>query len=297
MSDQALLTTPRPCAPPPPLLRPGRFLAGLLALLMTGLAVWMLWDLTLRKTTKYPCEHAFHHGIDSPVLAVELASDGPDLGTALSPACRDQLAYVPMQDQPQLQTMLQSRARTAIRRDTDADCFFIPLYTSFVWSFGALFSKRVSSRAVILLGIVMIATAGADYAENFAMFRALREGPSDWIAQQICWPSRFKWALLGLSLLLTAWILSRSANPIYCIATKRLFAIGYLLSGALILVGLGLPTLIGLGMKCFSLLLIFQIFALLGPFVAGWLPPTLPKYEDDFCERKRQRKVDLAVHP
>ena len=58
-------------------------------------------------------------------------------------------------------------------------------HTLFIWSFAALFSERARSRGAILMGIVMIATAAADYTENVGMFRALRMGPSDWISLQM----------------------------------------------------------------------------------------------------------------
>jgi hypothetical protein len=291
-----VVSKPALCSPPPPLRTAQRRFTGVLALVMTVLGLWMLWDLTLRQKTKYPCEHAFHHGIDSPVLAVELASNAHELRTALEPACRAELSLVSSECQAATLSKLQLQARSAIRRDTVADCFFIPLYALFVWAFGVLFARPENSRIPILLGVLMIATAAADYAENFGMFRALRMGSSDWIAQQICWPSRCKWALLGIALLVTAWILCRSDNPIYTVATRRLFAIGYIVSGALILVGLLHPGVIGVAMTLFSLIVLLQIIALLGPFVSGWIPPTVPKYEEDFCERKKQEKVDLAVH-
>jgi hypothetical protein len=285
MNHQA--QTPSACAPPPAIRTRLRLLAGLLALFMSALGLWMSWDLR-----KYPCEHAFHHGIDSPVLAVELASNGSDLRTAISPPCLDR---------PNLpRTDAQAQARSTLRRDTYADCFFIPLYASFVWILGGLFAVRADGSCMKirhLLAGVVIATSVADYLEDRAIFRALSLDSSDWVAQQICWPSRFKWAMLGIALLLTTVILLRSGNPIYCLATRRLFAIAYAASGAMILGGLWLPVLIGLAMKLFAVIVLLHIFALLGPYVAGWIPTTPPVYEDNFCERKKKAKVDVAVHP
>ncbi len=272
------------CFVPPPIKTPGRLVAGVLALLLTALGSWMLWNLAYRQATKYPCEHAFHDGIDSPILALELASNAGELKSVINPECAEPL---------------QHQAQRAIQRDTDADCFLIPLYTLFIWSFGRLFAVREDgARQGIrhLLGGIMILTAGADYTENFGIFRALKTQPSDWVAKQISWPSRTKWVLLGIGLLLVTRILLRSGNKIYSIAARRLFGIGYFLCAATIISAVWRPSLLGLGLELFSVLVVFQIVALLGPYVAGWIPPTLPKYEDNFCERKKHREVDFAVH-
>jgi hypothetical protein len=279
MNDQVPSAPLSACEPPPPTRTRARFVTGVLALLFSLLGLWMFLDLR-----HYPCEHAFHHGIDSPVLAAELASNANELTTAISPACPAEA---------------QNRAKSVLLRNTVADCFFIPLYALFIWSFGALFSIRADGSRLSLsraLAAIMIITALADYVEDIGIFRSLAVGPSDAIAQLTCWPSRFKWILLGVALLLTAVILLRSENPIYSLATRRLFSIAYIASGALLIAGVGLPVLIGLALGLFSLVVLLQIFALLGPYVAGWIPADDPTYEDDFCERKKTKKADLAVH-
>jgi hypothetical protein len=267
------------CEPPPVTRTRARLATGVFALLLSLLGLWMLLDLQ-----RYPCEHAFHHGIDSPVLAVELASNANELKTAISPAC-------PVE--------AQKLAISVLRRNTVGDCFFIPLYALFVWSFGSLFSLRADGSRMSLsrvLAAILILTALADYVEDIGIFRSLALGPADAIAQFTCWPSRGKWILLGAALVLTAVILVRSENPIYSLATRRLFSIAYIVSGALLIAGVWLPVLIGLAMGLFSLIVLFQVFALLGPYVAGWIPADTPIYEDDFCERKKIKKADLAVH-
>ena len=274
------------CEPPLPVRTRTRLATGILALLLSLLGLWMWFDLR-----SYPCEYAFHHGIDSPVLAVELASNANELKTAISPTCANKPDLSPAEAQKQ--------ARSVLFRDTVADCFFIPLYALFVWSFGSLFSIRADGSRLSLsrvLAAIMIITALADYVENIGIFRSLVVGPSDAIAQLTCWPSRSKWILLGVALLLTAVILLRSENPIYSLATRRLFSIAYIASGALLIAGVWLPVLIGLALVLFSLIVLFQIVALLGPYVAGWIPADTPTYEDDFCERKKAKKADLAVH-
>jgi len=144
--------------------------------------------------------------------------------------------------------------------------------------------------------VVVPLTALADYVEDLGIFRALADGISDTIAQQISWPSRFKWTVLGLALLITAITLILSANALYSIATRRLFSIGYMASGGLIIAGVWRPPLIELGMKMFSMIVLFQIIGLLGPYVSRWLKPHPPTYEEDFCERKKAAHVDVAVH-
>ena len=272
------------CDSPPPSLSRARLAAGLLAVAMTVLGFLMTVDLN----SKYKCEHDFHHGIDSPVLSVELASNATELKKAVNPECKNV---------PDPSTKAEE-AKAVLVRNTVADCFFIPLYTLFVWCFGYLFAVRADGSQMWhrhpLTGLT-IATAAADYLENIGIFRALGGGISDQVAQWTCWPSRVKWTLLGLALLLTFVILLRSENPIYSLATRRLLAIGYLASGILLVVGPWFPVFIGLAVSIFALLVLLQALALLGPYVSDWIPADQPKYENDFCER-RQREHLIAVH-
>ena len=286
MNDNVAPPPSSACEPPPPIRTRARLATGILALLLSLLGLWMSFDLQ-----GYPCEHAFHHGIDSPVLAVELASNADEVKTVISPACVNRPDLSP--------AVAQEQARSVLFRHTVADCFFIPLYTLFIWSFGSLFAIRADGSRMSLrhlLAGIMIVTAVADYIENISIFRSLGVGPSDAIAQLTCWPSRSKWILLGVALLLTAVILLRSENPMYSLATRRLFAIAYFVSGALLIAGVWLPVLIGLAMTLFALIVLLQIFALVGPYAASWIPADAPTYEDDFCDRKKEKKADLAVH-
>jgi len=274
------------CGPPPPIRTRARLAAGLLALSMSLLGLWMSIDLR-----RYGCEHAFHHDIDSPVLAVELASNAAELKSAIEPTCSDQ---------PEASRLAaQHQAKSALLRNTVADCFFIPLYTLFVWSFGSLFAVRaggVRMRLRHMLAGVTIGTALADYVENVGIFRSLGLEPSDVLAQLTCWPSRCKWTLLATALWLTAVILFRSEHQMYSLPTRRLFGVGYVVSGALLVAGLWRPVLIELALRLFAVIVVLQIFALLGPYVADWIPADSPTYEEDFCDRHKKQHVDLAVH-
>src|SRR5215469_9008042 len=285
MSYPDHIPTPSICETPPILTR-ARLWTGILAVLMSSLGLWMSIDLN-----RYPCEHDFHHQIDSPVLAIELASTREEVEKVLNPVC----ATHPDLSGPKAQ----QRAHSALLRDTIADCFFIPLYTLFIWSFGSLFAVDKAKPLLTLrraLTLATIATATAAYVENTGIFRLLHLGPSDMLAQFTSWPSRLKWTMLAFSLLLTAVILVLSQNRMYSLATRRLLAIGYIAIGTLLAVGLWRPAIIGLAMKMFALIVLLQIVALLGPYFTPSFPPDTPTYEDDFCEQKNREKIDLAVH-
>jgi hypothetical protein len=257
MSAQPPLPAVRPCAPVPPIRSRSRLLAAVLAALLAALGLVMSCGLR-----KYTFEHKFHHDIDSPVLAVELASNAEELGAVLDPPSPDEK-----------QTKVQTRA--VLYTNTCEDCFFILLYTSFLWCFRALFAVRVDGSRMglrpVLAGVV-IATALADYAENFGIFKALDAAQlSDSLAPRTCWPSRCKWTLFGTALL-AAIILLRSGSPIYSLATRRLLAIGYAITGGLMIAGVWYPALIGPGVKAFGLIVLINLAALLGPYASEWTP-------------------------
>jgi hypothetical protein len=273
-------TTANFCGPLPLIRSRARLLTGVVAALMAALGAVMSVGLG-----NYTFDHAFHHDIDSPILAVELASTSSELGKVLDP---------PATDEPKAK----EQARAVLRTNTYEDCALILLYTSFLWSFGTLFAVRGEGSRTHLrvLAFVIIATGVSDYTENMGIFRALGARQlTDSLAQHICWPSRCKWSLLGITLLLTAVILLRSGNPIYSLATRRLLAIGYMMAAALVITGLWYPVLIELGMKVFGLIVLINAVALLGPYVSEWIPAITPVYVDDFCERKREGMTDVAV--
>jgi hypothetical protein len=295
MSQQAHVPTPLRCEPAPPIRTSARLRTAILAIMMSSLAAWMGYDLK-----RYPCEHAFHHEIDSPVLAIELASTRVEVETVLAPACAS-YSEIYSQEEQRAAAYIEARktAHSALLRDTIADCFFIPLYTLFIWSFGSLFAVDNPKPRVFLrraLALATIATAVFDYVENIGIFRSLALGPSDILAQWTTWPSRFKWTMFAVSLLLTFVILLRSQNPMYSLATRRLFALGYLVTGALLAMGVWRTALLGLGVQIYAFIVILQIIALLGPYIAPLFPPDAPAYEDDFCQRRKKENVILAVH-
>jgi hypothetical protein len=272
-------TTAYFCGPLPLIRSRARLLTGVLAALMAALGAVMSVGLG-----NYTFDHAFHHDIDSPILAVELASTSSELGTVLDPPATDEKA--------------KEQARAVLRTNTYEDCALILLYTSFLWSFRTLFAVRGEGSGTHLrvFAFVIIATGVSDYMENLGIFGALGARQlTDSLAQHICWPSRCKWSLLGITLLLTAVALFRSGNPIYSLATRRLLAIGYTMAAALVITGLWYPVLIGLGMKVFGLIVLINAVALLGPYVSEWIPAITPVYADDFCERKREGTTDVAV--
>ena len=323
MSTTPSQAVPGPCAPVPLIRSGARLLAGLLAVLMSVLAIEMAGGLS-----KYPLEHNFHHDIDSPILAVELASTADDLDKVLHRS-DSSLSVARLLSRPdelqrvleeigssssaaelasnsqEIDTVIKSffrkleTATSVLRTNTYEDCVFILLYTSFLWFFGVLFAVRSDASRMRLhfFSIVVIATALGDYAENLGIFKTLAAKTlTDSLALRTCWPSRCKWTLFGIALLLTANILLRSGNPIYSLATRRLFAIGYLVAGGLLLAGPWYPSLIELAITAFALLVLANIVALLGPYVSVWIPPTVPVYVADFCDRKKDaRAVAISV--
>lgn len=267
------------CVPVPLIRSRARLLAGVVAGLTVALAFVMLLGLR-----NYTFEHAFHHNIDSPILAAELASNSSELGTVLDPPATDE-------------TAAKVKARAVLRTNTYEDCLFILLYASSLWFFGALFVFRGEGGTKLrIFALVVVATALSDYAENLGIFRAL-DAPevTDSLAQHICWPSRCKWLLFGISLLFSAVILLGSRNPIYSLATRRLLGIGYTIAGGLLIAGPWYPVLIEQGLSAFGLIVLINIVALLGPYVSDWIPTTMPVYVDDFCDRKKRAMADVAV--
>jgi hypothetical protein len=234
----------------------------------------------------YSFEHDFYDGINSPILAVELASNSYDLASVLSPRN--------VSDEP----AAQAQAREVVRINTYEDCLFIVLYTSFLWCFGTLFAFRSPGIPANLRSfrIVLVATALCDYAENFGIFRAVSAAQlSDSLALRTCWPSRWKWSLLGIALLLTANILLHSRNPLYSLATRRLLALDCVLSGTLLITGVWNPPLVELGVNLFGSIVLINLVALLGPYLSDSIPPRVPHYVDDFCQRRKMGKVEVAV--
>jgi hypothetical protein len=147
----------------------------------------------LQLAHRYPFEHNFHDDIDSPVLAIELATNAKALEAVLG---TENPADVNPRTNPSI-------AVACLRTNTFKDFWFIPLYTLFLWQFAALFAiradgSRMAHRRTIAGLAVLIAVL--DCTENIGILRALGASRlSDFTAQAICWPSRGKWSLLRVS--------------------------------------------------------------------------------------------------
>jgi hypothetical protein len=82
---------------------------------------------------------------------------------------------------------------------------------------------------------------------------------------------------------------------LYSLATRRLLALDCVLSGALLIVGIWDPPLVELGVNLFGSTVLINLLALLGPYLSDWIPARVPHYVDDFCQRRKMGKVDVAV--
>jgi hypothetical protein len=240
---------------------------------------------------RYSLEHNFHDDIDSPVLAIELVPDANALAAVLG---TDKPASVDPAIRPSI-------AVTCLRANTYEDFFFILLYASFLWQFATLFAIRVDGTPMFhrstIAGLAVL-IAALDCGENIGILRALgASNLNDFPVQAIYWPSRGKWGLFGVALLLTGWILARSASSIYLLPTRRLLALAYGTAGVLMLIGLTMPHMIELATQMFALLVAINIVGLLGPYVEKHLlRRTIPVYVDDFCNNKAQKQTKVAVH-
>lgn len=272
--------------PAEPHLSSGRLATGLLAVAMA--VVGLLIGFQLKG--HYPFEHNFHDKIASPVLALELSTDTSDLNEVLH-------TETPGQANPDTDA---GKAVARLRTNTHQDFFFIPLYTSFLWAFAVLFAAGTHRRRhrIAIAGLVIL-VAAFDCAENVGILRALGASSiSDSIAQAICWPSRCKWGLFAVVLLVTGWILVRSSSLLYSLATRRLLALAYGAAGILMLIGLIKPHIIELATSVFALLTIINIVGLLGPYIERmFFQARPPVYVDDFCYRKARMQADVAVYP
>jgi hypothetical protein len=241
---------------------------------------------------KYSFPHNFHHDINSPILAIELSTDAKQLEAVLgttNPAGADPAGNAGI-------------AVASLRTNTYEDFGFIPMYTVFLWSFAVLFAIRADGSPTIhriTIAALALLIAASDCLENVGILRTLgATSLSDSMALATSWPSRGKWGLFAVALLLTGWILARSESPDYSLPTRRLLALAYGAAGILMSIGLAFPHLIELATNIFGLLVAVNIVGLLGPFFGGWfLRPNPPKYVDDFCTRKAQRQADVAIYP
>lgn len=307
------------CEPPPPLFSAGRLIAGLLALAMSVTAIVFAMQLARH----YFLPQDFQNGaIYRPVLAIELPASMGDIEKVLgiddnNPSkvgneCNDALrkANIAMPKNadefddalPDVQKFCKSaQAISALRSNTWEDFLFIALYVLFLWRFAKLFVICADGTQMLLGKLVALLALGAglaDCVENVGILRALgTDHLTDAMAEATRWPSVCKWVLIGTALLVTSAILLRSGSQLYSLATRRLLAIGYLVSGGLVVVGPLRPHFIESGTGLFSLLVVVNLAALLGPYIARLIPENVPEYVTDFCRRKKGGTSDVAIRP
>ncbi len=240
--------------------------AGVAALIT---ALWA--GLILGVVKQYPYPHIFHHDVDSPVIALEISRTPQDIDAVLHR--RDP-----------------GKGPVALRNMSIAnwlDLVFIPLYAFSVWSLARVFAPRAPVLTLTILGAALF-----DYIEDWQIGRAI--GGAD---PAIYIPSLVKWALLGLAFILLGGILLKSASLVYTLPTKRLLAMGYVASGALILMDVGLGDRIGyshieLAMAIFSLLVVANVVGLLGHYLA--IPGIKQTFLERFCD-DRKRATDGSM--
>jgi hypothetical protein len=269
-----------------------RLIVGLIGLAMSIAAIGFARQLA----SHYLLWQGFQDGIDRPVLAVELprsafyiqqvlgterpGSAEADCYEALNranfhpmPKTAADFAHAPTEVQGACKSAL---AISALQTNTLEDFVFIVLYVLFLWRFGELFAVRANGARIELgkvVGWVALATGVGDCLENFGILRALgAEQLTNGMADAIRWASSCKWALFGMALLLTSVILLRSASRLYSLATRRLLAVGYAISGALLLAGYWRRHSIESGTGLFALLVFINMVALLGPYAAKLAP-------------------------
>lgn len=252
---------------------PAAFTAGILALLAIVWALWMNVAFTAGPLA-YDFPHRFHHQIDSPILALELARDSGDVAAVLQ-----------TEDQTNADPIKVASAQKALRWNTAFDCVFIPLYTGYLLFFGLAYKSR--SRGLFVILILSIALF--DYIENACLFVTLWGGkPNEY------WPSVMKWALLASALSMLARVLV-SANPgPYSTPTRRLIALLFAAAGVFILLGVsvGPYAWLAFGTQLFAGTLVINAIGLFGPALA--IPGKQQVFVKDFCEK---RKLSRGVGP
>ncbi len=187
-----------------------RLASGLAALLTVCWALLMLCKLS------YPPPHVFHHHIDSPVLAIELASNVSEADAVLKK---------------------NSTAIETLHLNTTLDLVFIPLYAAYLVLAGRLFGARLA----VVLPLTIVA-AIADYFEDYFIYQSLKFAPP----QQFV-PSIIKWATLGIVFAVIGVAMLRTVTTIYPALVRKILGVAHLAAAALILVAAGFGRTIGYG--------------------------------------------------
>jgi hypothetical protein len=250
---------------------------GLAALLVTS---WLFLMMVLlpRGDEDNPFGHNFSADISSPVLALELSRTTDDVEKVLhrrgGPAA------------------IVERAIAALRRNTQLDLVFIPLYVGYLILLARLFTASPPGIPVSRLrNWVTVAAVGAgvfDYVEDWFMFSTL--GGAEPLEFE---PSVIKWLLLAVTLLLLGCCTVRSGAPVYSFATRALLGSAHVVAGILMLIGIVFASLIGyscleLGNTVLGVTVAVNVVGLLGPSVAQFFPGHDVAYVKDVCEKLRR---------
>ncbi len=242
-------------------------MGGLLAVLW---AIWMDIAFTVWPAP-YSFQHRFHHKIDSPILALEMARNSSDIDAVLQ-------RNDPGNPDPDKGT----KAIQALYLNTVLDCFFIPLYTGYLVLFGLAYHPGAFARSV-LIGLTA-ATGLTDYAENVLLFGVLGGR-----AIPVYIVSQAKWIWLALVLsVLASLLLSRHTGP-YSIATRRVLAFLHIGAALFVLLGITFAEYpwLALGAELFTFTVLINVIGLFGPVLA--LDPIRQVSVPDFCEKRRMK--------
>jgi hypothetical protein len=225
----------------------------------------IVWGIFMSKQSPYNFPHQFHHTIDSPILAMELARDSADVSA------------VTQRDNP--------AAKHSIKVNTILDCVFIPLYVGYLLFFALAYAPRSRLLAPLMVGVGVF-----DYLENTGMFISLAGG-----APRQYYPSAIKWTLLGLAVILIARLMVKADSGPYSMPTRRLLALVFGAAGGLMLLGISAShySWLALGSEIFAATFVVNAIGLLGPIVA--MEGEKLKFVEDFCEQKKVNPAIAAV--
>ena len=188
-----------------------RLVCGLAALLT------VCWALLMFKMLAYPLSSNFHHHIDSPILAIELASKQSEVDRVL-------------QDN--------SGAIATLRLNTKLDLVFIPLYAGYLFLAGRLFGVRLA----VILTLAIVAGL-ADCLEDYFIFQSLNlvAPPHQFV------PSLIKWIALGIAFAVVGVAMLRNVTPIYSSPILKTLGAAHLAAAVLMLAAAGFGQMIGWG--------------------------------------------------
>jgi len=210
------------------------------------------WALLMYALLSYPLPHNFHHHIDSPVLAIELASN---------------------QDEATVVLQSNSAAIATLHLDTTLDLFFIPLYVAYL----VLAARLAGARLAVILPVAIVVGL-ADYVEDYYIYQSLNLTTPH---QSV--PSLIKWALLRVALAITGVALLRNSSVIYTTAARKTLGAALLIAAALMLVAAGFGRVITFGYSpialaniIFGLTILTNAIGLLRPYVSRLIAGTLP---------------------